>query len=429
MWYRRGSQAVQEARAHAASFPGSSPHDQLRRHLRPGLQLHSTTLRTSGVVLRFKAGQSLHTMATAGIPSSVDEILVDESAFELHHYVDALAGLTPPTVVVALPVDVRSSLLELCPVLCKAYFLAIRTFEDLTRPATPFTRPAMSWLDFPGLPPLIEPLKAWAATLDLSVERFRASGSFPRLSSRSPKDSLALRRRADAASASDAEHGGYLCRSGLEVVELLATSERVFADLGRAASAGTPSFVLLRAWADMPPDNEFRAFVLDGKVTAISQYATQATLTALQAPGPRARVVAAIIVQAVLSRLPPEPYRASCVVDLSWSAVGLARAAEAALEEPRADVKALCNVPAGLSLVELNPFCRRTGAGLFSWRDDWAVLSGSRDRRVDCGAFHGGDGLRDPLPKESAMEHATGSGLVFRYRSTVAGEAGESRYL
>ena len=364
-----------------------------------------------------------------GVPASVDEMLVDESAFDLHRYVDALAGLTPLTVTVALPADIRSSLLEVYPVLYKAYFLAIRTFEDLTRPETPFTRPAMSWLDLPGLPPSIELLKVWAATLDFGVERFRASGCFPRLSSRSPKDSLALRRRADAASSSDTEQSGCLCRSGQEVVELLATSERVFADLGRAASTESPSFVLLRAWADMPPENEFRAFVLDGKVTAISQYATQATLPALQAPGPRARVVAAMarfIVQAVLPRLPCEPYHAACVVDLSWSAAGLARAAgapaEAALEESRAAV------PAGLSVVELNPFCRRTGAGMFSWRDDWAVLSGSPDRRVDCGASRGGDGLRDPLPTESAMEPATGSGLVFRYRSTVAGEAGESRY-
>lgn len=131
------------------------------------------------------------------------------------------------------------------------------------------------------------------------------------------------------------------------------------------------AFLLLREWTDMPPENEFRAFLRGGAVTAISQYATQATLPALQDPVARHRVVSAMVAfigREVLPRLPAEPYRAACVVDLSWTAAGLARSAAA--------VDAVLWPPCGLCVVELNPFCRRTGAGLYSWRADWAALVG-----------------------------------------------------
>lgn len=170
------------------------------------------------------------------------------------------------------------------------------------------------------------------------------------------------------------------------------------------------AFLLLRTWTDMPPENEFRAFVRGGAVTAITQYATQATLPALQDAEARRRVARAMVMFIccdVLPRLPQEPYRAACVVDLSWTAAGLAAAASTGApasdspDSPGSPCASACAsaCASGLCVVELNPFCRRTGAGLYSWRADWSALAGS-------------------APQAASVSGRAGDRLVaFRFRS------------
>lgn len=161
-------------------------------------------------------------------PATVDELDVDEGAFDLHRYVCALEGLTPLTSSASIPAEVHAALVALYPVLHKAYFAALRTVDKGGESLTPFSDPGMSWLDLPALRglPSMETAKAWGATLDATIaaSRLREAGCFPRLSSRSPKDSLALRRRGD-------DGASCICRSGLDVVELLAMSERVYDEL------------------------------------------------------------------------------------------------------------------------------------------------------------------------------------------------------
>mgnify|MGYP001097901769 CR=1 FL=1 len=65
--------------------------------------------------------------------------------------------------------------------------------------------------------------------------------------------------------------------SGAEAVELLASSLRIYQDLvahleGQISAAKFDVFVVLRQWADIRPAFEFRGFVYDRKLTAISSY-------------------------------------------------------------------------------------------------------------------------------------------------------------
>jgi hypothetical protein len=61
--------------------------------------------------------------------------------------------------------------------------------------------------------------------------------------------------------------------SGAEVMSLLLTSERVYADMIDWIKYGEPEQVCLRDWSpDLSMDHEFRVFVCSDQITAISQY-------------------------------------------------------------------------------------------------------------------------------------------------------------
>ena len=141
-----------------------------------------------------------------------------------------------------------------------------------------------------------------------------------------------------------------------DVVWLMVSSLRIRQDL-RAAMANRELQVdlVFRDWHDMGPADEFRVFVSDGKVTAISQYFHFVVLPELQAPGAEDRVRSAIqtlwaeSVDPVADQLPCRSYTADVMIDGNGKAW----------------------------ITELNPFGPVAGPCCFSWVDDADLLNGA----------------------------------------------------
>lgn len=213
-------------------------------------------------------------------------------------------------------------------------------------------------------------LGALAAKIDDMIRsRFSSDGCFVRLSTRSPKDAVVsspmfvemLLRRLESLAPDDWMQAGvafYECvmecgrmRSGEAAVDLLCNSSRVFLDLKRAEDAGFAVNCVVREYCFLPPSSEFRAFVVHGKITAVSQY-----IDCLYFPELDANVIRSILLafqDAVLlkhaSEL-PQAFVADLSIDFSTGS---------------------CKI------IELNPFYFKTGAALFNWdRDKEILLSG-----------------------------------------------------
>ncbi|PRP85353.1 hypothetical protein PROFUN_07061 [Planoprotostelium fungivorum] len=131
--------------------------------------------------------------------------------------------------------------------------------------------------------------------LDVAVKDAFPEGAFIRLCGRSPKDGEPFDRQKPWQSYQHAlrdliQHGEPLTAntklraiaqvndvlkvdSGREVMSLLLTSERVFADLHDWCRWGEPEQIVLRQFDPrIKLEYEFRAFIFRGKMTAISQY-------------------------------------------------------------------------------------------------------------------------------------------------------------
>merc|ERR1712107_687302 len=108
--------------------------------------------------------------------------------------------------------------------------------------------------------------------------------AFVKLSTRSPKDSIVIRKRRERAphtfSPSAASKDGAECpelcvTSGEDALELLCGSQRVLDDLEIVNSAGVwavPGALVVRRWIDFPRWGELRAFVCAKKLSALSSY-------------------------------------------------------------------------------------------------------------------------------------------------------------
>jgi len=220
----------------------------------------------------------------------------------------------------------------------------------------------------------------------LQHKRFRRHGVFVRLSSRSPKDGQPLQVKSALAKYEKAfqelkstadEKNGYgdnpntqmmalfksqqpfwCVGSGKEALSLLLTSERVFIDLIRAiACTQTPNDkwstnVIFRAWnPQLDESYEFRCFVHNGKLTAISQYNHYCVLRHLHPQKKRIQDLIVKFWQSLHPCLPTKTY-SSYVVDL-------------AIVGPKKDQ---------VIVVELNPYAISTGPSLFHWTIDKEVL-------------------------------------------------------
>mmetsp|Transcript_20420 Transcript_20420/g.61012 ORF Transcript_20420/g.61012 Transcript_20420/m.61012 type:complete len:625 (+) Transcript_20420:36-1910(+) len=143
-------------------------------------------------------------------------------------------------------------------------------------------------------------LEALETRIDVAIDghpSLASEGCFMRLCGRSPKDADPLDRgrirreyhNALAAMAGDgtdparltpeekmlaaAKVGVMKCRTGADVMSLLLSSERVYSDMLDWLWYGEPEQIVLRQWQpDLSLDFEFRLYVHEGRLTAISQY-------------------------------------------------------------------------------------------------------------------------------------------------------------
>ena len=240
------------------------------------------------------------------------------------------------------------------------------------------------------------------------TNRFHADGSFIRLSSRSPKDGTPLdsqtlirfyhqelnilqlnqpeecdtaegRANMQLIAFSNAQFQCLKVKDELEALNLILSSERVFIDLLDALdcqyvadntginSAGVQlhdwnNNIIVRQWdCLLDPSMEFRCFVYQSDLTAISQYNHYCKFYPLQNDHVIQRIKTTIM-DYWHRKIKPlmDPYRekyANYIMD-----VGLIE------EESSNEVQ--CRV------IELNPFASSTGASLFDWKADVKQLTG-----------------------------------------------------
>eukprot|EP01031_Cornospumella_fuschlensis_P030999 gene30999-37465_t len=141
-------------------------------------------------------------------------------------------------------------------------------------------------------------------------------------------------------------------RNAQEAMSLLLTSERVYADLIDWLKFGEPEQIVLREWNDhLTLDYEFRLFVYQGQVTAISQYDHYGYYPYLEHLKPSLQSGLLLFWQQVHAELGSATL--SYVMDVGYLP-----------QESR------------FLLIELSPFSPCTGAALFSWSRDKSVLTG-----------------------------------------------------
>jgi hypothetical protein len=195
---------------------------------------------------------------------------------------------------------------------------------------------------------------------------------FVRMSNRSPKDGCIASSCSVEWSAIRRAHGNdangalveilrlqmcsLACRSADDVMALLLSSERVYRDnieaLNCAEEAGDVwrTSIVLRPWISLRECDEWRVFVCNRRVTAISQYCHLAMFAELQSVDLAllAERIREWVEHSVMPALSPRDYD-SAVVDV------------ALLGET-------------IKVIEINPFDSATGPALFCWKKDAALL-------------------------------------------------------
>lgn len=220
--------------------------------------------------------------------------------------------------------------------------------------------------------------------LDDCIHQYGDRGCFVRLSSRSPKDALCFdepaytkalahyRGEFTDAELADPLYDGNLsalafCEalfpqlrrcSGRDALNLLCSSQRTLEDLLEATEAHEvwSLKLVVREWEPRAQqDREFRGFVHDGRLVALSQYNHYVYAPFLLRE--RDAIQAAIcryFTDEVAPRVPLQQYVCDFMV----------------LRPLRPDD------PIAVRVVELNPYLPTTGPGLFDWKADAAVLEG-----------------------------------------------------
>lgn len=237
-------------------------------------------------------------------------------------------------------------------------------------------------------------LRSLETELDsIITEKFSPNGTFLRLCGRSPKDGDPLSKakiwnsymqHLSEINSSDPEQPGLFNKlraiartswmhveSGAEAMALLLSSERVYSDMIDWIKYGEPEQICLRSWEDgMSMDFEFRVFVCQGRITAISQYDHYSYFPHLHNPQLKDHIQQGIVSlwQQVHS-----------VIDLNSYVVDVAYIPTKAPTMPHAD-------PAGkFVVVELSPFFPCTGAALFDWTKDKDILEGNFSTSMEKG--------------------------------------------
>lgn len=200
---------------------------------------------------------------------------------------------------------------------------------------------------------------------------------FCKLSTRSPKDGVSLDKDEGMTIEErlDAKFRKMQVRNGQEVFELIIKSQRIFSDIQMFFQYRVPKStsgemaLILREWmGTLRQDMEFRCFVHERNLTAISQYHCYCRFEPLQDDAYVRRIRDAIagFVARVKDCFPMESY----VIDI------------AVVEDPA------CGDELGCLVIELNPFGKHMsgGSSLYHWVQDEPLLYG-REPRAD-GAPH-----------------------------------------
>jgi hypothetical protein len=161
--------------------------------------------------------------------------------------------------------------------------------------------------------------------------------------------------------------------SGKEPLSLLLTSERACTDLDDWLRAGEPEQVVLRAWEPgITLDHEFRVFVYENRLTAITQYDHYCVYPHLAAIMPR--ITAPI--HKMWCEMHEHVGEACYIADFAYIPAPAATAANTAATSTTNTTTADRVV-----VVELSPFLPCTGPALFSWTkpEDLQVMKGLKD--------------------------------------------------
>mmetsp|Transcript_1483 Transcript_1483/g.1963 ORF Transcript_1483/g.1963 Transcript_1483/m.1963 type:complete len:372 (+) Transcript_1483:61-1176(+) len=138
--------------------------------------------------------------------------------------------------------------------------------------------------------------------------------------------------------------------SAKEALDLLLQSKRIAFDL--ELDVRFPSefstHVIVRPWREIPLMSEFRGFVTNKNLNALSQYYTHCYFAELQTNKQECQqVICDFFNRNIKDKIPLESYVIDFVVELDSS-----------------------GKPSKCSVLELNPFNPSTGACLFSWEDE-----------------------------------------------------------
>jgi hypothetical protein len=238
--------------------------------------------------------------------------------------------------------------------------------------------------------------------IDHGIQNFgNSDGVFVRLSARSPKDAAfgqtkmksILKKKIDKLESStlsekeiqnmefraffEAQMEGMKIDSAEEAMELLTHSERVYEDLNISlemqSSLGWKQSVAIRTWIDHDLIYEFRGFVFQRKLTALSQYFDMIFDPTLVSQ--RSEIIR--ILQSFFAQIEPMLPFSDCVVD--FVLIGESR-----------------NQP---MILEVNPFDKFTSAALFDWKTDLDLFKGLRPFEMRF--------LNAPLPvlRQSTQRH------------------------
>jgi D123 len=228
----------------------------------------------------------------------------------------------------------------------------------------------------------IEAIKSLEQQIDALIQlHFEDEGVFVRMSNRSPKDGTPLLESSDSMylklkeismmeiddnskviKISDEQMKVLRCTKSRQVLNLLLTSERVFSDLLLAIDCFElnetdkwSTSIILREWQPLlKQENEFRLFVKNGKVTAISQYTHYCCYPKLSEDN-------------------------SDYLDLINKK--LSQFAQSIHDEVGQDdyILDLALIGEEVKIIELNPFHKSTGGCMFSWHGDKALLYGTKE--------------------------------------------------
>ncbi|KAH3755995.1 cell division cycle protein 123-like [Pelomyxa schiedti] len=198
--------------------------------------------------------------------------------------------------------------------------------------------------------------------------------AFVRLSTRSPKDAIPFGGRFSAlfnarmsqVPAGDSNRDSIeffrvvnhamAINWGIEAVQILACSQRVHEDLSQWLQVNPGLFkmnVLVRKWEQIDPSMEFRVFVHNGMLTAITQYLHSCFFESLVSEKQHIKEkIVQFFDQVLKDKL--RPLYKSYVIDLYIRDSGEVR------------------------VIEINPFWNKTSSALFGWDKDRDIIASGR---------------------------------------------------